>query len=489
MLGVHGMCLKKRDSCTPSKVMFNKESWIEKQQLLLTGDEKRDIKPKRKYLHFDNRVSLISPEIQSYIFDKDRVSRHSFFPFIRYIKKTRKLKKNGGIKVKPRPISYASHLDSLIYSWYAFQLNELYEKTLVKEGLSNSVLAYRSGNGSNIDHACRTFRSVQDLEGSHVICIDIKSFFDNLDHLLLKKKWLQLLQLEDASLNELPQDHYVIYRAITKYSHISIDAVYKALGLDPKKPKPKEKSKLCTVKDFRSKLVKQGLVQRNKRDSGIGIPQGSSMSAILANMYMLDFDILANEQAKKWKGLYCRYSDDVLFAVPLSIAPEDVESFVRQQVMLTALSIGEDKTEKYIFQYEKGLMISRNIKTGYKKSLDYLGLSFDGRRILMKHASLAGYQRKVVASVKNVLRRKYRQNIEMPKRMLYERYTKMGKSNYQSYVNRCVQGLKDYGFSSIYLKKQASDFFVHKTVKRLDSVIRSKVLSKQRRRRVRSNCV
>jgi hypothetical protein len=463
--------------------MFNKEAWIEKQQLLLTGDEKRDIKPKRKYLHFDNRVSSISPEIQSYIFDKERVCQHPFFPFIRYIKKVRKLKKSGGIKVKPRPISYASHIDSLIYSWYSFQLSYLHEKVLLKKGLSDSVLAYRSGNGSNIDHACKAFRSVQELEGAHVICIDIKSFFDNLDHNLLKEKWLQLLQEEDSSLNRLPEDHYAVYKAITKYSHISIDSVYKALKLDPKNPKPETVTKLCTAADFRSKLVGKGLVQRNKKDSGIGIPQGSSMSAILANMYMLDFDVTAQQKAKEWGGLYYRYSDDVLFAVPLNVLPEEVEEFVRSEVKTTKLTIGEDKTEKYIFQYEKGLMISRNLKTQRKKSLDYLGLSFDGRRVLLKHASLAGYQRKVVASVKNVLRRKYKEGIKMPKRVLYERYTKLGRSNYQSYVNRCVQGLIKYGFSPVYLKKQASDFFVHKTVKRLDSVIRSKVLNKKRRRR------
>jgi hypothetical protein len=463
--------------------MLKKEKWIERQQLLLTGDEKRDIKPKRKYLHFDNRISLISPEIQTYIFNKSDIKKHSFFPFIRYVKKTRKLKKSGGIKVKPRPISYASHLDSLIYSWYASQLNVLYEKMLVRTKLGNSVLAYRSGNGSNIDHACKAFRGVQDLNGSHVVCIDIKSFFNNLDHQLLKEKWLRLLQLEDDSLSGLPEDHYAIYKAITRYSYVSIDAVYKSLELDPDNPKPKEKTRLCSIKDFRIKLVKNGLVQRNRRDDGIGIPQGSSMSAILANMYMLDFDIVANEQAKKWGGLYYRYSDDVLFAVPLSVSSEDIEGFVRQQVRPTALTIGEDKTEKYIFQSEEGVMVSRNIKTGYKKGLEYLGLSFDGRRVLLKHASLAGYQRKVVSSVKNALRRKYRENISLPKRVLYERYTKMGRGNYQSYVDRCVQGLRDYGFSPLYLKKQASDFFVQKTIKRLDSIIGRKVLKRRQRRR------
>lgn len=460
--------------------MFNKAGWIEKQQLLLTGDEKRDIKPKRRYLHFDNRVSQISPQLQAYIFNKSDVTNHAFFPFIRYVKKIRKLNKHGGIKVKPRPISYAAHLDSLIYSWYAFQLSELYEKVLIKAGLCDSVLAYRSGNGSNIDHACKAFRAIQDLKSSHVVCIDIKSFFDNLNHLQLKAKWLKLLQLEDETLSSLPNDHYAVYKAITRYSHISIDAIYKALELDPKNPQPVEKTKLCKVKDFRSKLVSAGLVQRNKRDSGVGIPQGSSMSAVLANMYMLEFDIVASAKAKELGGLYYRYSDDVLFAVPSTVPAGEIESFVRKEVKSIALTIGESKTEKYIFQFEKGELISRNLDTGHKKSLNYLGLGFDGRRVLLKHASLANYQRKAVAAVKSALKHKYRKNVKMPKRLLYERYTKMGKSNYQSYVNRCIEGLSKYGFSSAYLKRQASDFFVQKTIKRLDLVIKMKVQNRKK---------
>ena len=62
--------------------------------------------------------------------------------------------------------------------------------------------------------------------------------------------------------------------------------------------------------------------------------------------------------------------------------------------------------------------------------------------------------------------------VKMPKSVIYERYTRLGKSNYQTYVKRCLDGLNLYGFNPVFLKKQSSDFFVHKTLRRLDGVIR-----------------
>jgi hypothetical protein len=468
--------------------MQSAQKWIEKQELLLKGDESREIKPKRNYLHFDNRVSSISPEIQSYIFDKSAIEAHSFFPFIRYTTSVRKRKKSGkGIRVKKRNISYASHTDSLIYSWYAHQLNDLYESLLSRLDLTETVLAYRQGNGSNVDHACKAFRNIQSLGGSHVVCMDVKSFFDTLNHKILKEKWLQTLQQEKPELTELPNDHYSVYKAITKFSHIQIEDIYNALELDPKDPKPKERTRLCSALDFRKKIAEKGLIESNRGVNSVGIPQGSSMSAILANIYMLDFDIQANQKIKEWGGFYYRYSDDVLFAVPSTISVDEVVSFVIDKIKEIDLKIGEDKTEKYSFLDERGIHTSRNIETKRKKNIDYLGLSFDGRRIFLKHASLAGYQRKVVASVRRALRYKHKENAKMPKRNIYKRYTRMGKSNYQSYVTRCVTGLEKYGFSASFLKKQASDFFVHKTIKRLDEVVRLEIerkrLIKQRRGR------
>ena len=62
---------------------------------------------------------------------------------------------------KERPISYASHYDSLIYSWYAYQLEDLYEKRIKSAGLTDSIIAYRRLGKSNVYFALETFKFIK----------------------------------------------------------------------------------------------------------------------------------------------------------------------------------------------------------------------------------------------------------------------------------------------------------------------------------------
>ena len=73
--------------------------------------------------------------------------------------------------------------------------------------------------------------------------------------------------------------------------------------------------------DFRSIRKKQvtdangvvrPLIQKPNKFDGkrYGIPQGSPMSAILSNIYMLDFDKYCCELANNFGGIYRRYCDD-----------------------------------------------------------------------------------------------------------------------------------------------------------------------------------
>lgn len=84
----------------------------------------------------------------SYILNPKNIAKHSFLPFIHKTSLVRKFRKkydeNGNpIKEethkiqrvkgqKKRELFYASHLDSLIYSYYSYQLSDKYEK-LIKE--------------------------------------------------------------------------------------------------------------------------------------------------------------------------------------------------------------------------------------------------------------------------------------------------------------------------------------------------------------------
>lgn len=79
-----------------------------------------------QYAHFDYRVTL--KQCWSYITNPENISKHSFYPFIHYDIKSRKIKDGKKANPKIRHIYYAAHLDAWIYKYYAYLLNELYNK-------------------------------------------------------------------------------------------------------------------------------------------------------------------------------------------------------------------------------------------------------------------------------------------------------------------------------------------------------------------------
>ena len=68
--------------------------------------------------------------------------------------KSEKIQQNSedgkiGIKVKSRPVSYASHIDSHIYAYYASILDTNYEEHIVNRGIDSNVTAFRKLGKSN----------------------------------------------------------------------------------------------------------------------------------------------------------------------------------------------------------------------------------------------------------------------------------------------------------------------------------------------------
>ncbi|HEM0173375.1 TPA: RNA-dependent DNA polymerase, partial [Listeria monocytogenes] len=56
------------------------------------------------------------------------------------------------------------------------------------------------------------------------------------------------------------------------------------------------------------------LYNKNK----FGIPQGSAISAVFANIYASEFDLKLKEIADEFSGIYRRYSDDFILVIPKS---------------------------------------------------------------------------------------------------------------------------------------------------------------------------
>src|SRR5690606_29012903 len=138
--------------------------------------------------------------------------------------------------------------------------------------------------------------------------------------------------------------------------------------------------------------VNHGSKLRNK-----GIPQGSPISAMLANIYMLGFDQAANSFATSLGGIYRRYSDDMIVVCPVS-EEHNVVDFMESRIQGDdcKLEIQEAKTQIFHFIYYKDTgrygCLERHRETGIllsNTSFEYLGFQFDGKYVRLRNASLA----------------------------------------------------------------------------------------------------
>lgn len=375
----------------------------------------------KRYPHFDRPMSV--ENILKVVRNPDLVSRNAFFPFLSYEEAWQPFRDKGDRPSrKSRPIRYACRRDAYIFAYYRHQLASLYEAKLQELGIAHCPIAYRkiakSGAGTrgkcNIDYANDAFNIISRFSHCSAIALDISSFFDSLDHELIRKIWCELLEVD-----KLPSDHQAVYNAITRYSFVSRQAVYERLGyygekvengrprngyLVPYKDMPIQ---LCSSTDFRRKICGEdpsfsSLIIKNKKN--YGIPQGAPISDLIANFYLIHFDKLMYDALTLLEGEYFRYSDDILMIVPgdrrdAMIVKEFAETRIRdfgEQIFIksTKTSVVEysQDNDQRIFELVDGLQ-GRN-------GLEYLGFRYDGRNVYIKDRMLAGLYRRMKAAAK-----------------------------------------------------------------------------------------
>ncbi|OAP43553.1 hypothetical protein ATB98_24520 [Sinorhizobium saheli] len=378
-------------------------------------------KPK-SYPHFD--AFLSEDDARSLAADPTRVASHAFFPFLRYHQRWTKFTDKGEKgDVKERPIRFASRADSYIFSYYRHLLSQPFEKELKERGLDGSVLAYRrvigaNGRGQcNIHFALEAISAIRALGNCCAIALDISSFFESLDHGRLKAIWCGLLGTD-----RLPADHYRVFQAITAYSVVDREELFERLGYIGPKYMSKtgepingylvEKSliprRLCTGQEFREKIAggdgQKSLIKKHRKP--YGIPQGSPISDLLANFYLLDFDTAVKAKVDGMGGRYFRYSDDILIVVPVDrVAAVELEEWVRSQIVLHGPKLRIKAEKSAIFCYEGSggdQSWSRIMGEQGKNGLEYLGFRYDGRNMFLRDSTLSGLQRKAAASAKRV---------------------------------------------------------------------------------------
>jgi hypothetical protein len=374
----------------------------------------------KQYPHFDRPLSV--RHAVALATDPARVRSHGFFPFIRFEKRWTRFRREGAEKrKKTRHLRYAARGDSYIYSYYRHVLSERYEDALRHEGLGDNVIAYRKiavggsrkGGKCNIHFAKEAFEFIASSGRCCAVTLDISSYFDCIDHARLKATWGRLL-----GVGKLPDDHFQVYKSITSYAEVDRDELYRRLGFlkearngslqytTPKRNMPRQ---LCSPADFRLKVANDGpdgrkLISRNTKP--FGIPQGAALSDLLANAYLLDFDLAMARYAKKHNGFYRRYSDDILVIVPGDgrsgrAAREYACRLIRK--FGDQLTIKAEKTSTIKFVPSRGA--HRAGRIGQEKradGLEYLGFRFDGKHVYFRDSTLSNLNRKIARAARAV---------------------------------------------------------------------------------------
>ena len=364
-------------------------------------------------------------------------------PMLKCVLSVEKVKRTAGgsltTKPKDRPICYSTHKDAAIYAYYASLLNQDYEKALSSRKLSSVVTAFRHDAGKcNINFAKEAFDWIRAQGSCVALAFDIKSFFDNLDHRNLKRQWANVLGQQT-----LPDDHYSVFKSLTRFAWVERVKALMALGISKHNPRAQQRRRLCSPQDFRQIICGQGLVERNR--NLFGIPQGSPMSSVLSNIYMLDFDSAVNDKVSSVGGLYRRYCDDMLCIVPPQHEAE-IEAFVTAEIKKVKLEIQAAKTSRHHFNATHDLAYE-------DKPLQYLGFLFDGKRVLLRNAGLGRHYAKMRAAVRLAAATKRKIDKRQPptkespnpikRKKLNIRFSYHGQRNFVSYAFKAAKVFED----------------------------------------------
>ena len=318
---------------------------------------------------------------------------------------------------------YASHRDACILSKFASDLTRRLDDFYEREGLGTNVIGYRRLGKSNYDFSADAYRFAKAHSPCVVLCFDITGFFDHLDHRLLKARLKRLLGVA-----ELSDDWYAVFRHVTRFRHVSRDALaaHPEFGsrLKSKKPEP-----VATIAE-----IKAAGIEITPNKNAFGIPQGTPISSAFSNLYMMDVDRDMTALCKARGALYQRYSDDIL--VVCSIEDEKViRDALLAAVVSHKLEIKDEKTERAVFDTAKAAVFQ------------YLGFNVTPSGATIRPSSLARQWRKLKYSVAKTRKdgaaaiAEGRSDKVFTKRLRH-RFYPVGVRNFSAYARRAAKAFE-----------------------------------------------
>lgn len=383
------------------------------------GVMKRKIFKPRYYQHIDKIIDI--KDVIDKVKDKEYIKRHGFYPFISYKLEFKKFTKeinektHHHWKIKERPIKYASHIDRCIYQWYSYILNNKYNRYCDVNNLNQASIAYRTNlkGKTNIEFAKTAFDFIKRSDECYILVSDFSSFFDFIDHDLLKKYLCEVLATD-----KLADDFHKIFKSMTKYSYIEKAVIEKYLISKNIETYESLKSNNSLFEKISWNEAKKDLKENIKsNDKNYGIPQGSPLSGVFANVYMIFFDKMVNEYAISNNGLYMRYSDDLIIIIPknkVDSIQEIWDKLSEVKKFYPNLIMNIEKTSGYLYKNGKINSLHESIE-GMEKSgnfISYLGFSFDGQYVRFRDKTLTKFFYKLYKKIDNM---KYREKLRLIK--------------------------------------------------------------------------
>ncbi|OYY76917.1 MAG: hypothetical protein B7Y43_12670 [Sphingomonas sp. 28-62-20] len=413
----------------------------------------------RKYLHFDRPLS--EQDRAKIRATPSAIMSNSFWPLLAFSKTERRVKrdKKGVITFndKVREIKFGSHYDSAILEHYSTNISEDFEQFIKNKPIADSILAYRRGVGNNITHANNLFEEIRQRGETTAIAVDISGFFDNIRHEVLLENIKKVRNVE-----RLSDPDYKIFTRMTQFEWVDTSVIEQRL-----EGKFRPKGRICNAYQFRKYLRTKGdsVVETNVKF--FGIPQGTPLSGLYANISLLGFDKELHDYFTNIGGSVRRYSDDIAILIPANVSTNDAIAFVRLKLGEVGLQLSEHKTEISNFFFDRSAMA-----IVADKPFQYLGFTFDGQNVLIRQSSLNRFYSKMKSGVHAKVLAAHRNGVapsNIYMRELFRKYTHFGKHrNFPRYAYRASREMK-----APEIKKQiANHFNIFKEMVRLsiDSV-------------------